>query len=250
MLTPNFLVLTGDGINCENETAIALEEAGANTTVMHINDLIFNPDKLNHYQGLVFPGGFSFGDDLGSGKALSIKINHLLKDQLLNFLDKQRPIIGICNGFQVLTTLGLLPDFHEKRTVSLIANNSGKFINEWTPLKKVSSICKWAIDVDEKLELPIRHAEGRFIIEPSQRESIYEQLKENGQIVFEYENNPNGSDYNIAGICDPSGLILGMMPHPEAATRKLHHYKSTEAPLEFGQGHKIFSSVVNYLNNN
>ncbi len=205
------LVLTGDGINCEHETAWAFGQAGGNSTIEHINDLLSKPEELLNYDILALPGGFSFGDDLASGKVLALKLKHGLGSVLKDF---KRPIIGICNGFQALVKLGLLG----QESMALASNSSGKFINRWSELKVQPSACIWTKKLEgKKVSFPIRHGEGRFVLEKA---DSFEKLKQQKQLPLFYQQDENGSYANIAGVCDPSGLVFGLMPHPEAAIKK------------------------------
>lgn len=236
---PKFLVLWGDGINCENETARAIELAGGEAHKVHINELLQNPQSLHHYQSLVFPGGFSFGDHLGSGQILSLKLENNLKDELQKFV-KTQPVLGICNGFQTMLRLGLLPDADFRRSCTLVKNEQGHFIDRWVELKKeTNSPCIWTRRIPENFVLPIRHGEGRFIC---REESVLLRLLEKKQAVLRYSENVNGAMAQIAGICDPSGLVFALMPHPEAALHDWHlPFPGKAWGLEF------FVSAVEYL---
>ncbi len=223
---PTFLVLGGEGINCERETARALETAGVRAKIIPLSLFLKQNFKVCDYHGLVLPGGFSFGDELGSGQILALKMRHLKEDFLAEFVRQKRPILGICNGFQVLTKLGLLPG-------ALVQNQNGRFINRWVELKAPhESICVWTRGLST-LRLPIRHGEGRLVLNS----------KVTPHIALQYTEDVNGSDQQIAGLTDPSGLILGLMPHPEAATRG-ETYPSREL---LAPGKRLFENIANYL---
>jgi phosphoribosylformylglycinamidine synthase len=238
------LVLTGDGINCEKESARAFELAGALSTIVHINDLLENKNQLEQFQILCLPGGFSFGDELGSGQILAHKIKYGLKDEFYRFVEDKKPILGICNGFQVLTKLGLLPDYQSERTVALDHNLSHKFIDKWTELQvENETVCKWTKNI-KTISLPIRHGEGRVCFPKGKESEVYTHLKENGQIALRYTQNPNGSSYDIAGICDKNGLIFGLMPHPEAAVSHFSHVKGSGTQDKMGEGLTMFKNIL------
>ena len=252
MKQPKVLVLSGDGINCERETARAFSLAGADFIIVHINELLRNPKILRDIQILAFPGGFSYADDLGSGQILAVKIRTLLLDSLKDFIARRKPIIGICNGFQVLVKLGLLPEPFQKRSMTLSENSNGTFINTWVHLEvDNTSPCIWSKNLDETedLTLPIRHKEGRVVLLPGSEDVLHANLSASGQIPFRYRYDVNGSHQRIAGICDTSGLILGMMPHPEAAVSNLQHAFSSllENRLAEGPGLRIFRNCVQYV---
>jgi len=248
MSTPNILILSGDGINCERETAKAFENAGASTETIHINDILEKPGSLERFQAMAIPGGFSFGDELGSGQVLALKIKHGLKHGFEKFVADKRPIIGICNGFQVLVKLGLLPFPEEDRVMALAANVKGCFTNHWAPMTvSQESVCVWTKNIGSEVEFPVRHGEGRVILSIGREEEIFNRLMKNGQIPFIYKENFNGSYQNIAGVCDPTGLILGMMPHPEAYVKQATYKNVTGNPFEKGTGQKIFDNIVEYL---
>lgn len=236
---PKFLVLWGDGINCENETARAIELAGGLATKVHVNELLKNPQILHSFQAMVFPGGFSFGDHLGSGQILSLKLENVLKDELRTFV-KTRPVLGICNGFQTMVRLGLLPDADFNRTCALIKNRQGHFIDRWVALERDElSPCIWTKNLPKEFVLPMRHGEGRFVCK---EESILNRLLQNHQAVLKYKEDVNGAQAQIAGVCDPSGLVFALMPHPEAALHEWHlPFEGTAYGLEF------FKNAVTYL---
>ncbi|TNE32708.1 MAG: phosphoribosylformylglycinamidine synthase subunit PurQ [Alphaproteobacteria bacterium] len=244
---PKFLVLAGDGVNCERETAAAFIHAGGAAEIVHINQLLENPAQLDSYDGMALPGGFSFGDELGSGQLLALKIRAQLGDVFRDFTAQKKPVIGICNGFQVLVRLGLLPFPNESRAAALAVNNHGEFMNKWADLESdSSSVCLWTKGMKD-ISLPVRHKEGRIVLTPGAEKQVYKTLVKNGQIPLRYATDINGSYERIAALCDPSGLILGMMPHPEAfifqATNKTRHSN----PLEKGAGLQLFENTLRYL---
>ncbi|MFN7991550.1 MAG: phosphoribosylformylglycinamidine synthase I [Candidatus Micrarchaeia archaeon] len=217
------LVLYGYGINCENESRYAIEKSGGSADIVHLNTVLDDPKMLERYNMLMIPGGFSFGDDLGSGKVFGNKMRFRLHDQLDEFIKAKKLMLGICNGFQIMVKMGLLPEPDFQQKVSLTNNDSGHYEDRWVILKaEKGSPCIFTRDLDFLL-VPVRHGEGKFI---PRDDAMLRDLEANKQIVFRYvdENgtlagfpyNPNGSVGNVAGICDRSGRIFGMMPHPEA----------------------------------
>lgn len=248
MMKATFLVLAGDGINCERESARALEAVGAQARIVHVNDLLKNSRELLSYQGLIIPGGFSFGDELGSGLILATKIKHQLNDSFREFVAQKRPILGICNGFQVLTKLGLLPFPFEERSAALAHNASGHFMNRWSSLEiPTQTRCQWLAGLEgQTLDLPVRHGEGRLLFQTPQ---VLERVKELGLIALRYKEDINGSTDRIAGLTDPSGMILGMMPHPEAYMFQATAKNPRADYQSFGDGAKIFMAMMNYLKN-
>jgi len=245
MKKPLFLVLAGDGINCERETACAFELGGGETHITHINDLLENPKMLGRYEGLAIPGGFSFGDELSSGQIMALKIRHGLGDAFFKFIEAQKPVIGICNGFQVLVKLGLLPNPKTlERTVALAANAQGGFINRWVTVKVIqNTVCQWTQNI-ESIEMPIRHGEGRIVFKD---DSVYAALKSKGQIVLTYTEDVNGSHGRIAGLCDETGMVLGLMPHPEAHVYRATYKTPAKDYMQSGQGLKIFENIIRVL---
>ncbi len=237
------LVLTGDGVNCERETARAFQMHGAETQIFHINDLEGNGTVIHQFDILALPGGFSFGDDLGSGKIFALKIENFIGDDFKKFIRDKKPVIGICNGFQVLTKLGAFTDF-DSSYIGLAQNISGHFIDQWENLEVQSSRCIWTKGI-KSLKLPIRHGEGRFILNQRSEElkKQCENFINNDQIVLTYSTNPNGAHKDIAGICDESGLVFGLMPHPEAAVHK-ELFPGGVTPTTLGA--ELFKNAVEY----
>lgn len=265
MTKPNVLILTGYGINCDGETKFAFERAGAKAELVHVNDLIDGYRKLSNYQILAFPGGFSYGDDTGAGNALANRVRNHLWDEFREFVESDKLAIGICNGFQVMVNLGLLPAIdgnYGDRQVALVHNDSARYINRWVDME-FGNHSVWTRGL-EKASFPIAHGEGKLYTAPE----VIRAIKEKGLVSARYVNgeicqaellpaNPNGSLEDIAAISDESGRLLGMMPHPERAIEFTQHphwtllkeqYKRSgrEIPSE-GQGIQIFKNGINYF---
>lgn len=246
MKNPLFLIIAGDGINCERETARAVELAGGSAKIVHINDLLAAPETLKAVDGLAIPGGFSFGDELGSGQIMALKIRHKLGDAFFNMVRQKKPIIGICNGFQVLVKLGLLPyPESSERIVALAANEQGSFINRWVEMNVEESVCLWTQGLPKKrIRLPIRHGEGRIVFKNSAQ---YEEIKSAGLIPLTYTEDVNGSHERIAALTDPSGIVLGLMPHPEAFMFQATAPSPVSDVLSQGDGALIFENIMRML---
>ncbi len=221
-MTANVIVLAGYGLNCEEETLHAFKHNGASGKIVHINDLIETPSMLNDYNILAVPGGFSYGDDTGSGNAFAQKMRLALADHLKTFIERDTLTIGICNGCQIFVNLGLVPALSDygTRDVAVTYNESARYQCRWIDLK-IESDSPWLKGINN-LHIPVAHGEGRFMMEDDTLETI----KENGQIAARYINgdtyangefphNPNGSIYDIAAMTDKNGKVLAMMPHPE-----------------------------------
>ncbi len=268
------LVLTGYGLNCDYETDYALKLAGAESHRVHINELISgqgsNPDlDLSTFHILVFGGGFAWADDHGAGVVLASKIKFNIGEQVNRFIHDGKLVIGICNGFQSLVNLGLLPGLggdYQGRRVALTYNDSGNFIDTWVNLKiNPEAPCIFTKGISY-IELPVRHGEGKFYASSEDIESLFK----NNQVVAQYANedgnrangrwpeNPNGSLEDIAGICDPTGHIFGLMPHPEGFNHFTNHPNWTEKKQilekigksikhQEGDGIRIFRNAVEYI---
>lgn len=255
-MKPRVCILSGYGINCETETKFAFERFGATGELVHINDLIDGSKSLDDFQILAFPGGFSYGDHTGAGKAFANRILNNLGEKILRFVEKDTLTLGICNGFQVLVALGLVPAIGQKygeRQAALMKNKSTKYQCEWVRIKNASQKCVFTKGIDE-MDIPIAHGEGNFYID----DAGLTKLQENDQIAFTYANhNPNGSVADIAGVCDPTGRIMGMMPHPERNLFFTNHPEWTKKAEELrragkeipenGAGEIIFRNAVEYF---
>jgi phosphoribosylformylglycinamidine synthase I len=253
-MKPNVLILTGYGINADKELKWAFDLAGGNARIVHLEEVIENKAMLDDFQILAFPGGFSFGDHIASGKVYGNIFKHNLFDGIKNFIEKNKLVIGICNGFQIITKLGLLPnlDGTYKQSASLMENESGHFEDRWVHLKAEKNSSPWLTGID-KLYLPVRHGEGKFI---AKDEAILKQISEGGQILLKYYDpdsdetgypfNPNGSIMDIAAISNTGGNVFGLMPHPEAYIFPENHPNWTEGKKEKLTGLKIFENGVNF----
>ena len=265
MMEVPVLVLTGYGLNCDTETAHAFEMAGARPDRQHINAVINGEVTLSDYKILVFGGGFSWGDDHGAGVVQAVRMTTHLGDGLRRFIDNGNLVIGICNGFQTLVNTGLLPGFdgdYSTREVALLHNDCGNFRDQWVNMAvNGASPCVFTKGMDG-FELPVRHGEGKFFADAG----VIEKLEANNQVVLRYATkdgqpangsfpeNPNGAVNDIAGICDPTGRVFGLMPHPEAFTHWTHHPEWTRmksrGTLDFETptpGARIFTNAVNHF---
>lgn len=259
MKKPRVLILRTAGTNCDKETAFAFSYVGAAVELVHINQLKRREKELDNFQILVFPGGFTYGDDIAAGKILANELKFKLRPSLLKFIKKGKIILGICNGFQILVKAGLLPKGNAfRQTFTLSINDSGKFEDRWVYLKKSKahdSKCIWTKDIPSIIYLPVAHAEGKFI--PKDKASL-NRLKKNRQIVFQYSDpegnlatypyNPNGSVDSIAGICDTTGRIFGLMPHPERHIHFTQHPRwMRNQGKKYGDGVMIFKNGTDYI---
>jgi phosphoribosylformylglycinamidine synthase len=232
MKKPRVCVIKTDGINCDEETFHAFAKAGAECRIVHVNQLRSGEEKLSAYQILSLPGGFSYGDDVHSGKILAVELTSFLKEQLHAFIDAGKLVLGICNGFQVLVRTGLLPErsLGEIKN-TLMVNDSGHFECRWVDLLVESTNCVFTRGLEGKtMSVQVAHGEGKFYTKPATLQDI----ENRGQVVFRYAGsdgsptliypaNPNGSLNAIAGICDTTGRIMGMMPHPERCVVRTQH---------------------------
>ncbi|HVR73800.1 MAG TPA: phosphoribosylformylglycinamidine synthase I [Planctomycetota bacterium] len=268
------LVLRSAGTNCDEETAHAFELAGAEVERLHVGVFLRGERRLDEFDVLAFPGGFSYGDDLGAGTVLANRLRARLADDLAAFVASGRLVIGICNGFQVLVRLGLLPGWEGEKAVSLIENGSGKFEDRWVTLRVDSPACPFLARVEGArmggegwtLRLPVAHREGRFFARDPE---VLARLEEGGQVALRYIEpgsaagsfaeahpaNPSGSIRGIAGITNPAGNVLGLMPHPERHVRALHDPGWTRRAVlhglpeneeRAGDGFVFFRNAVEY----
>lgn len=255
MATPRVLILRAPGANCDAEAQFAFERAGAFADRLHINRLRDTPSLLHNYQILVIPGGFTYGDDVAAGKILANQLSVFLGAQLRIFRDQEKLILGICNGFQAILKAGLImPPDDDGPVATLAHNESGKFEDRWVHLKANPGKCPFLADC-QQLYLPVAHGEGNFICrEPW----ILKGFEQAGQAVLRYVDavgkpgaypvNPNGSQGDIAGMCDASGRVLGLMPHPERHVLPTQHPQWTRHGLAAeGDGLKLFKNAVAYF---
>jgi phosphoribosylformylglycinamidine synthase len=253
-MVPRVLVLRAPGANCDEETAYAFERAGARAERVHVNRWLESPHVAGDYQILCIPGGFSYGDDLGSGRILANQLRHHLSDSLCSFRDAGKLILGICNGFQILIKSGLLDtDDAQGPGATLSWNASGRFIDRWVQLRATSDRSPFLTGID-RLQLPIAHAEGQFV---GRDESTLDRLEEAGQLALRYcqseacasaPYNPNGAARDVAGMSDRSGRVFGLMPHPERFIDHTQHPQCTRlAKRDEGDGLQVFQNAVQYF---
>ncbi len=260
------MVLSGNGTNCEREVAHACRLAGADTDIVHISALLAGRVRLDDYHFLNLAGGFLDGDDLGSAKAGANRLAHArvagrqdsLADDLRRFVAAGKLVMGVCNGFQLLVKMGLLPlfDSEVRQNCTLTFNDRGRFENRWCNLQvNTSSPCIYTRGMTD-IYLPVRHGEGKFVtdlaqtLERLEREDliVVRYADVSGQPTLDYPDNPNGSVAAIAGICDPSGRIFGLMPHPEAYVHRTHHPRWTRENLpEEGMGLLLYRNAIDFI---
>jgi phosphoribosylformylglycinamidine synthase subunit PurQ / glutaminase len=256
MSQPRVLVLRAPGTNCDQETAHAFELAGGRPERLHVNRVLDEPRLLADFQILCLPGGFSYGDDIGAGRILGSQIEHRLTEHFAQFKEAGKLILGICNGFQILMKSGiLLPVDAEGPPATLTWNDSGRFEARWVELRASSAKSVFFSDI-ERLDLPIAHAEGKFV---TRNTAILASLEKAGQVVLRYQSsggdaggvypaNPNGSLADIAGICDSTGRVCGLMPHPERHIDPTQHPTWTRREKRSaGDGLRVFENAVRYF---
>jgi len=259
-------ILRVGGINCDAETKRAIEGSGVKAEIVHLNTIVTKKSLLD-YTALVFPGGFAYGDYVRAGAILAKGILAKLGDQLKQFVKEERPILGICNGFQVLVEAGLLPGFDgasELPQAALATNVPIGYRCTWVHLKHENAgrcVFTQTIEKGQVLAMPVAHAEGRFMLEKEKERDYFQRLCDNDQLVFRYCTeegeyvggkfplNPNGAFHDIAGICDSTGTIFGLMPHPERAYYgwQLQEWTKKERFSKYGDGKTIFASMTKYL---
>jgi phosphoribosylformylglycinamidine synthase len=270
MAQPHVLILRAPGTNCDEETAHAFSLAGGASERWHVNRVLEEPRRLNDFQVLCIPGGFSYGDDIAAGRILGNQLQHHLADALVAFRESGKLILGICNGFQVLMkTHLLLPGDDRGPIATLTLNDSGRFVDRWVRLGAEPGKCVFLQGM-RFLELRVTHGEGKFVIRDA---DAFAKLDSAGQIVLRYravanfENesairnqkssieptlpypeNPNGAMGNVAGICDSTGRVFGLMPHPESFFDPTQHPRWTREPKrEVGDGLRVFQNAVRYF---
>jgi phosphoribosylformylglycinamidine synthase I len=259
MSTPNVIILRAPGTNCDMETAFAFEQAGAKSETLHINRLLDQPNIFERFQILCIPGGFSFGDDIAAGRIFGNLMQHHLAEQMSKFKDAGKLILGICNGFQVLMKSPVLleSDREQGPAATLMLNDSGRYEDRWVHLGAKSEKCVFLKGI-ERMYLPVAHAEGKFV---ARNDETLRQLDSAGQLVLRYvshqangrgpvqfPDNPNGSQADVAGVCDSTGRVLGLMPHPERHIDPTQHPRWTRGETDsVGDGLQIFHNAVQYF---
>ena len=263
MPTPRIIVLRAPGTNCDQEAAFAFEAAGGKAEITHLNRALENPKMLAAAQILCIPGGFSYGDDMSAGRVFGNQIRHHLAGALQDFKAAGKLILGICNGFQILIKSGvLLPDRADEPIATLTGNDSGKFECRWINLAVEGSKCVFLQGI-KRLYVPIAHAEGKFV---ARDEATLDALERGGQLclryceetaesgkrkagsgLMPYPINPNGAQRNTAGVCDETGRVLGLMPHPERHIDPTQHPRWTREQHERGDGQAVFENAVRYF---
>jgi phosphoribosylformylglycinamidine synthase len=271
MSIPRALILRAPGTNCDQETAFAFEKAGAKPQIVHLNRILERPASLAEYQILCIPGGFSYGDDISAGRIFAVQLRHHLADAMQEFKAAGKLILGVCNGFQVLIKSGvLLPDRADEPIATLTLNAFGTFEDRWVQLRVCGTKCVFLAGI-EALYVPIAHAEGRFVACDAKTLAA---LERNGQLVLKYAEpldpegrcepwrlkphgdascrvpypyNPNGAQADVAGMCDETGRVLGLMPHPERHIDPTHHPRWTRQRAERGEGLAVFENAVKYF---
>ena len=255
-MNPRVIIVRAAGINRDGDAARAVTMAGGTPDIVHIGRLIEGSVSLQDYAMLIVPGGFSYGDHLGAGAMLAVDVVHRLGDQMRRFVEDGRAVLGICNGFQVLVKSGLLPGATlSQRSASLTHNVSGRFECRWVRLAAGASRSVFTQGIDDPIEVPVAHGEGRYVMES---DAALDDLAANGQIALRYIDadaqpteaypaNPNGSYRGIAAVCDASGRIMGMMPHPENALTPWQHPRWTRESRTHGDGLAIFRNGINWV---
>ncbi|MBN2211138.1 MAG: phosphoribosylformylglycinamidine synthase I [Sedimentisphaerales bacterium] len=262
MAEPKVMVLRTAGTNCDEETRYAFELAGARAQKVHVNRLIENPALPDDFQILALPGGFSYGDDIAAGKILANQLIHHFRDAVRRFIDADKLVLGICNGFQVLVKTGLLGSAHadgnghaDITRVTITYNDSGKFEDRWVYLQPGTDKCVF-LDAGRRIYLPVAHGEGKIVF---RSEELLQEARDNGLAALRYVDaegafgaypvNPNGSPDHIAGLCDTTGRVLGLMPHPERHIHRTHHPHWTRLGPDkpAGDGLSLFVNAVKYF---
>lgn len=259
MAVPRVLILRAPGTNCDRETAFAFQQAGGQPEWVHVNRMLEAPNLIEAFQILCLPGGFSYGDDIAAGKILANQIRHHLHSILRDFLATDKLILGICNGFQVLLKSGiLLPAERQGPPATLTWNNSGKFEARWVRLAIQDSASVFLRGI-RQMYLPIAHAEGKFV---TRDKSVLADLSAKNQLAIRYCGeagqvtdeelpfpvNPNGAEANVAGVCDETGRVLGLMPHPERYVDATQHPRWTRGEArQPGDGLAVFRNAVQFF---
>ena len=265
-MKPRILILRAAGINCDAETAFAFERHGAETEAIHVNRLLAGDRTLDDFDGLAIPGGFSYGDDIAGGKVLAVEMRHHLAEPILRLIERGGVVVGICNGFQVLVKMGILPGVEAesgalaRQEATLIDNESNRYEDRWVTIESTSDrsiFCRKG----ERLRMPVAHGEGRYL---PRDPALHAEIVANDLVAFRYvadgggepsyPDDPNGSFDHVAGLVDKTGRVLGLMPHPERAMFAVHEPRrgaTSPAPSaladDLGDGARLFANAVEHL---
>lgn len=261
------LLMRAPGTNCDHETVQAFKNLGTQVDLIH-TQRVFKDKNLDDYDVLVFPGGFSYGDYVRSGAIWAKECEYRIGPELTAFVEEGRPLIGICNGFQLLVELGFLPGWtgKSKYPEAALGNSTHGYQNRWTRMKYIGKgNCQMmeGLQKEHIIACPIAHGEGRFMLPRETREKDLERLYEQDMIVWRYvkadgsfaeldwPENPNGAYHDIAGICSPEGNVLGLMPHPERAYygHQMIDWTKHQIPKKYGDGHPFYRSIIDYVEN-
>jgi len=257
-MKPKICILQSDGTNCDQELFYAFEKAGGVSEFVHVNELRNKKKSVSSFQVLALPGGFSYGDDVASGKILAVELMSFFKNELQRFVDKGNIVAGICNGFQTIIRTGLLP-FTKLGTMqaTLTNNDSGHFECRFIKIKPEKSKCEMFNKLSQVMEVSVNHGEGKIYAD----DKTIKRIEDEGLVTFryvddlgnptqEYPANPNGSMHAIAGLTDPTGRIIGLMPHPEKFVDITQHPNWRREHFTKPQGLAFFESIINFVNNN
>ena len=254
MPTPRVLILRAPGTNCDQETAFAFQQCGAEAELLHVNRVLESPAQLDNFQILCLPGGFSYGDDIAAGRILGNQFRHHLAESIGAFKEAGKLVLGICNGFQILLKAGMLLDETPAGPdATLTWNDSGKFEDRWVELHIAGQKCVFLKGLTS-LYLPVAHAEGKIVFRDAATQQRLEQdqqlaVRYTGPNGVAYPWNPNGSVANVAGMCDETGRVFGLMPHPERNVDVTHHPRWTRGEASaVPDGLAIFNNAVDYFN--
>lgn len=258
MNKPPVCILRTDGTNCDEELFYSFEKFGAAPEYVHVNQIREKDKRLKNYKVLGLPGGFAYGDDVASGKILAVELISFLKDEIQNYLRSGGLILGVCNGFQALVRTGLLPFNHlGKMDATLAQNKSGHFECRWVKIKSEKSPCEFLSGEEIVMDIAVNHGEGNFysskeLIEKVENQNLvtFRYVDEKNNPTMDYPKNPNGSTNAIAGVCDPTGRILGIMPHPEKFVDITQHPNWRRNPKMQPLGGFIFERMIKYVKNN
>lgn len=255
MAKPNICILRSDGTNCDEDLFYAFQKTGGKPAFVHVNELRNNSKKLKDFQIVALPGGFSYGDDLASGKVLAVELMSFFKDELQQFIDKKGYVLGICNGFQTLVRTGLLPFVKlGSMSVTLTSNDSGHFECRWVKMKAEKSKAVYFNDLQDILDVSVNHGEGKFFTDAMTLKKIeasglvaFRYVATDGKPTSSYPDNPNGALHAIAGITDTTGRIFGLMPHPEKFVDTTQHPNWRRETFSKPHGMLFFERIVNFV---